>query len=441
MFIKRIKKLCIVLSMLLLTATMHAQYAVAGGKGIPLLIQDDSYRDLQIGIVYGLENVQISYTSTSTSHNWFRYKDRALEAEPVSAQQTGTTSVLSNIEAGYGYFVQEGGLSTRYVWIIDYSEYAFDIRSLRVSDGGDPCNNILLEGDADIRDIFYYTPNGVQSELKRTFEVVYRTMEWSAEDKYYTEIEKPIEVNGNPFNYTMLGAPLCDTEITLRGDSFARHFGVEKSFTTDLYSAIALEFHPDTTVTLINAPSGGGLGGAMSAPAEIQFRANANEPVASYFRWVIYRRDDSEQTPIVDIRSSEFTHTFIEEGSYIVELQIGDRRGLCSLEPYTFEINIGNFFMEVPNVFTPGTTPGVNDEFRVSFNSVVDFKGWIFNRWGNQLFHWTDPNAGWDGKVGGKYADPGVYFYIIEAKGSDGRVHKRKGSVNLLRSKTIRDEF
>jgi hypothetical protein len=57
-----------------------------------------------------------------------------------------------------------------------------------------------------------------------------------------------------------------------------------------------------------------------------------------------------------------------------------------------------------------------------------------------ELFTWTDPSQGWDGKKGGKYVPPGVYFYIIEAEGSDGVPYKRKGDINILRSKNVQNE-
>ena len=94
----------------------------------------------------------------------------------------------------------------------------------------------------------------------------------------------------------------------------------------------------------------------------------------------------------------------------------------------------------IPNEFSPGTTPGINDEFRVAYKSLVKFKAWIFNRWGLQMYYWTDPAQGWDGKKGGKYVQPGVYFYVIEAEGSDGIKYKEKGDINILRPKTIQDE-
>jgi gliding motility-associated-like protein len=83
----------------------------------------------------------------------------------------------------------------------------------------------------------------------------------------------------------------------------------------------------------------------------------------------------------------------------------------------------------------------VNDEFRVAYKSLVSFQAWIFNRWGVELFHWTDPAKGWDGKKGGQYVPPGVYFYVIEARGSDGRQYKEKGSINIIRPKNVQDQI
>ena len=50
-------------------------------------------------------------------------------------------------------------------------------------------------------------------------------------------------------------------------------------------------------------------------------------------------------------------------------------------------------------------------------------------------------SKGWDGKYKGKYVKPGVYYYVIEAKGADGKEYKKKGDINILRStRTDRNE-
>ena len=42
----------------------------------------DSAERLEVYLVYGMDNVTISYTSSSSSsHQWYRYKTKRLEAE------------------------------------------------------------------------------------------------------------------------------------------------------------------------------------------------------------------------------------------------------------------------------------------------------------------------------------------------------------------------
>ena len=64
-----------------------------------------------------------------------------------------------------------------------------------------------------------------------------------------------------------------------------------------------------------------------------------------------------------------------------------------------------------------------------------EFECWIFDRYGTQLYHFSDPEGGWDGKYRGKIVSPGVYYYVIKAKGADGKEYKRSGDINIIRSK------
>ena len=45
-----------------------------------------------------------------------------------------------------------------------------------------------------------------------------------------------------------------------------------------------------------------------------------------------------------------------------------------------------------------------------------------------------DPSMGWDGKYKGKYVPAGVYYYVINAVGSDGRKYKLSGDINIIGS-------
>lgn len=421
--------------LLLVSYNIHAQYTVTGGTGTPLLALQDSKNDIEVYLVYGTSGVQISYTSSSTSHQWFRYKTRALDAESVTAQQSGTTSTLSGIEDGYGYFVKSSTGLTKYVWIIDYSKYKVELNSLTVSEEQSGCDGVRFDGDVSITPIYYNTPLGNNTELKRNFELSYNTAKWDENANRFVLVTEKKTIEGNPLKNYLTPPPYADTDFTLSGDLFARHFNMEQSVTSELYTAVAIDLKVDTMY--INGA--GKLDDVtFSAPLEVRFTAHANEPVANSFLWTIYEENDS--TRAYNYRGNEVEHIFELEGTYIAELIVLDRTGKCEARSPQYKFNISKFYWDAPNAFSPGSSPGINDEFKIVYQSILSFKGWIFNRWGNEIFHWTNPDMGWDGKKGGKYVAPGVYYYLLEAKGSDGRLHKKTGSISILRPKTIRDE-
>ena len=128
----------------------------------------------------------------------------------------------------------------------------------------------------------------------------------------------------------------------------------------------------------------------------------------------------------------EFTYTFTEQGTTYVRFTVNNAAGTCPLESETYKVFIGESKLDIPNAFSPGASPGVNDEWKVSYKSIVTYKCTIFNRWGKKLFESSDPSQGWDGMVGGKVVPPGVYFYVIKAIGADGVKYDRAGDINII---------
>lgn len=454
------------LCFLLLILAAHAQkYTVTGGRGTPYLAFDNKKGNtssrFEVYLVYGMDNVEIRYTPTSSTYQWYRYKNKAGvggDAEKIPSVNEGNTTVIRNIEEGYGYYILEDDAYSKaggYVWIIDYSKYAYDATSLYVDTQKSNCDNMFLGGDIDMKEMRYYDQSGVPGILKREFDITYQTMK-NPEDGTAFIPETVTDTVDDPFNGFELKAPLCDTDVTLTGDLFARHFGVEKTMTTDVYQAIAVEavMKIDTLSYASDVPNLVVKGDSLSAPVEFNFTAIANTPVAAMFNWKIYRKDEgggssegneegeeNNGTLLRDFSGEETSFIFNQNGTYVVKLTVNDRTGQCQANPPDVTVNISDSYLDVPNAFSPGTSPGINDEFRVAYRSLTRFKCWIFNRWGVEMYHWTDPSKGWDGKKGGKYVAPGVYFYVIEATGSDGKPIKRKGSINILRSKQIQDEI
>lgn len=88
--------------------------------------------------------------------------------------------------------------------------------------------------------------------------------------------------------------------------------------------------------------------------------------------------------------------------------------------------------IKIPNVFTPNND-NINDFFIAESTSINSLVAEIYNRWGQLIHSWNNPNEGWDGKYKGLDCPEGVYYYIINAKGIEGKSYNLSGSIQLLR--------
>ena len=89
-----------------------------------------------------------------------------------------------------------------------------------------------------------------------------------------------------------------------------------------------------------------------------------------------------------------------------------------------------------PNAFSPNHDD-INDIYKAKeCQNIVEFHATIFNRWGQKLYEWSDPNEGWDGTYNGKDVKEGTYFVLCKAVGADGQKFNIRKDVNLLRGYT-----
>jgi gliding motility-associated-like protein len=101
-------------------------------------------------------------------------------------------------------------------------------------------------------------------------------------------------------------------------------------------------------------------------------------------------------------------------------------------------LTIGESKLVFPNAFSPNGD-GTNDIFKAKEQQgIAEFHAYIYNRWGQMLYDWTDSEGGWDGKTNGRDVKEGVYFVLVKAKGVDGKVYNIRKDVNLLRGWTNR---
>lgn len=89
-----------------------------------------------------------------------------------------------------------------------------------------------------------------------------------------------------------------------------------------------------------------------------------------------------------------------------------------------------------PNAFSPNDD-GTNDRFQVFTSDITSMQLRIFDRWGNQVFETTDPDAAWNGFWLNRPAPVGVYVWMLLYEGfqEDGTMVSgvESGEVSLLR--------
>lgn len=87
----------------------------------------------------------------------------------------------------------------------------------------------------------------------------------------------------------------------------------------------------------------------------------------------------------------------------------------------------------IPNVFSPNGDRR-NDRFRMTAVGMTDiYFIRIYNRYGQLVYHSTNPKEGWDGTIKGQPQPTGTYVWVVRGKDFTGRIHDQKGTFMLIR--------
>ena len=389
----------------------------------------------KVYVLYDSQQNRMQYTagSSNATVKWYKFgaTGGAYAEEITSIERNGNVSVLKSVIPNSGYIIEEN-TNRKYVWVVNYADYRLRVNSIEAVNDGD-CSSATLnvqgEGDA----IVYYSINGARKVLDRKLKLIYNNLVWNETDMMWNSEIQEEELQELKSTIS-LPAPYCNTTFTLTGDRFLEYWGEGISVTSDEYQtqAVTVTTRAEQEQKEADNQVGGGdettLGG--SAPAVITFSAYYTDAVATK-EWQMSH--DAEFEEIADRRNEdEITVTFEEAGTTFWRFVCSNATGECSAYSDVYQVNIGESMLKCPNAFSPGVTEGVNDEWKVSYKSIVKFKCWIFNTWGVQLCELNDPSQGWDGKYKGKIVKPGVYYYVIDAEGSEGKKYKLKGDINVV---------
>jgi gliding motility-associated-like protein len=132
--------------------------------------------------------------------------------------------------------------------------------------------------------------------------------------------------------------------------------------------------------------------------------------------------------------ASDPAHLYAGTGTYTVCLTAYNNF-MCA-DTYCSEVELKpDWTVYIPNTFTPNED-GLNDVFYVYGTSIEKFELFIFDRWGNTIYHSTEMSEGWNGKVNNKavdYVQIDTYVYRVKLTDVVGKVHKYIGHVNVVK--------
>lgn len=411
-----------------LSAVASAQVNFTGVDAVTIVAEASTGLE-NIYVLPSTAGVRAAYADATAQ--WYKYSNLGgAYAERINSTTDAAGSSIA-LEAGdMGYIIESGGRQHAF-WVVDYSKHELALNSLAITAESD-CNTVSLALDGSASELYYYNLNGRRMTLSRELELSYNTLAFN-EEAYGFSSESKTETLASAGSMIHVAAPLCDTQFTLSGDRFLKHWNKELQVVSPTYTAVAVACEGRATqqgesVDNEQKLEVAGLGG--SAPCTVYFEGAVSD--AAVFReWQISSMPefDIPENTFTDI---DFEYTFREQGTWYVRLTVADASGVCTAESQTFEVFIGDSKLLIPNAFTPHTSPGVNDEWKVSYRSLIEFECHVFNRGGTEMWSTKDPSQGWDGKYRGKFVPAGVYYYVITARGADGVRYKRSGDINII---------
>lgn len=371
----------------------------------------------------------------SATYEWLRYNAGNFDAF-LSDQSGSTTSTISNLANG-AYRVNitsTSGVTTYTAWV--FNNYIETTAEITDSD----CNSFQLNGAFE-SPAFTYTDLVNQQEKLLNKEIQVR---WTADNETVSTF----------ISSRIFDPPTSDTDYTL---TVSDRFGCVSTAVVRYVSIVTrasfthepedqTKSHPDKT----------------EAPLTVVFKNDSENGDPGKYEWFIFKDrqqiiEESLANPnqpvdsfLTKLYDDSPIYIFEEPGAYNVKLvsQKTSEFTICYDTIYIANfIEVGESFIEAPNFFTPNGDD-MNQDFVVRFFSMRTVKISIFNRWGKVVHVYennnvqgfgptlaSEPEAVWDGKVGGKVATPGVYYWVVDGMGRDDIRRKDNGFVHLFRDK------
>ena len=156
---------------------------------------------------------------------------------------------------------------------------------------------------------------------------------------------------------------------------------------------------------------------------------NQSSADVNYWFW------DFGDSTTVEPNVSNPVHDYLQEtpATHLVTLIVQNANG-C-IDTVAHPIYIGpEFTFYIPNAFTPNGD-GHNDYFFGSGIGIEKYDLWVFDRWGNMIFHGKELEDKWDGKANGgnDAALIDVFIWKVQLTDVFNKIHNYIGTVTLVR--------
>lgn len=422
------------LLILVATQALWAQEGIAiRGTEVATPFQINGHR-LWVYTLKGSRSAVLSFPRDHSGQKLYRYRKSMQDQEEVSgATLVGNSWEVSNPETDCAYFLHPAQGMYRYFWITDYSKYDISQHEIRITPSDDGCQEILLTFSPSVPTIELFSSDGKAHEVAREIALEYPNLQFDPDLQRLVPMHEERVASTFVNGALVLPAPLTDAQVTWLGDRFMREFKLSvRHPQSNRLDGKRVAVHASYQVE--DTPDGTPFPASLSAPSAVICKMIINEPIATHAVWrVVEGFPYRPNAPIVMQQSGvEARFVFDKAGTYTIVPMASNDKGGCLELGDTQAVHVGESKLEVPNAFSPFSSAGVNDVFRVSHYSLVRFEGVIFDEWGVELFRWTDPDKGWDGTFRGKPVAPGVYYYMIAALGSDDKSYDLRGDINII---------
>lgn len=374
------------------------------------------------------ENGSLTATTTISGTKtflWEKYNELTASFDFYSQESTDAMSseIIGLADGAYRATISSGGNNEIYrAWVFNNWITAKAL----VTDSD--CESFTLRGAFNTASLIYYDLSSNEPvELQKVMNA-----EW-----YEGEAKLSTSINLEIFN-----PPTEDTDYTLR--IFDQYDCVADSTVT--YESIVTK-----ALFTANPMSG-------EAPLTVTFNNESENGTSGYYEWFFYRdidkiKEEFEETggPVDSMMLIAYddspVYTYENSGNYLVKLvskHVSESHTCVDTFMLEDFIVADTSFVLAPNVFTPNGD-GVNDEYVIKFWSMRSIEINIYNRWGKRVHHWESgevlgfedsrSESVWDGRIGGRYASPGVYYWDVVGRGRDNKKRTEHGFLHLFREK------